>query len=496
MSWLTSADCNVPYDGNRIPVGAVADKNGFKIVTAYDFERYQEANKVPLAAARTALVELVNAFLTDYRFGWGQPRWEINAIQNVQREQQRWETENFPRTRPWLEPFEVIQPYSFAGLGQRLDDEMTILFTKVMMTEDLQPSDLSNEIPEPDPYEDPLSHRPDYHERGKILPTSGGLPLYTEEGRGETMEAIVEFTTFLKELPYIRAELAPKFYFARGHGVRRQSRSAKTEKLSILGLLYFFLMAQTNPAYGLTDYHVDLYDPSGLHPFDSTIESFLKNIYSMPDEDVFTDKTSLERSDDGSESNDDAYPHILADRAEYRPSSKVELEKGLLLLAEAIDSLATRYSQQMGKVFKKGLSRDHPDVLIAWDLAKEQYQFLRFYARSLYEIWAILKPIPLLTTAWVEPTRAQVRWYKNNRDIDGDYLALHPSFFGTLNIPETEVDIETQRLDNMMEAAQRNMMEEEIVQIGNNPQLQHAIDIENEYAGLASDLELPGPRKK
>ncbi|KAK6335064.1 hypothetical protein TWF718_010506 [Orbilia javanica] len=426
--------------GTKISVGAVPDQDGYDTVLWQAIDDYERAYLVPIKHAVLELFRLEDGYKKRYRFGLS--RDEFERENQVQQKQNTWEEKNLPRTEPWLEPFEVLQPYSFTELSTTLLYELAILLTKVKNTKNLQPSDPSISIETPDPYEDPISQRLSYLTEPKNIPLSGTLPLYTESGRNETFNTLVEFVNFVDGLPGMKADLAPMFY-------SYQRRSVEIRNVSVIGVLASFMEAQAGGRDTMLDTH------SG-YPIDKDesggVRIFIEHLYAIPDDPEYTDRSV-------SEDLDQEYIQVLPARYEFKPAGKADLELGLSLLADAVTSLTDSFGDIIGRTFQRGIPRDHPAVINAWEASKELYQFLKFYADGLSAFSEAMQQFPALTTNWVEPNHEQVKWLRKQpwylklvrQGKNDDYFEQNPEFFKDFKVPSIELEDE----------GQSNILEEE-----------------------------------
>ncbi|KAK6510594.1 hypothetical protein TWF506_009697 [Arthrobotrys conoides] len=407
--------------GSTIPAGAVPDADGYDIILQSAINKYLDNNKNTLQTAVNQLRGLVAGYRAQYRFDWHKD--EKKRVENAQQARNRWEEKTLPREEPWLDPFEVVPSYSYENLTTHLQAEMLKLSQKIPTPETVQQVDLGTSILNSNGNLPslPISE----YTAARELQLSMPLPLYTLKDVGDTITAIAGFIIFVQQFEFATADLAPKFFLF-------QRRSVDLERTSILRILANFMESQAGGSN------------SFLSLDRSDTRRFTEHMFSIPDDIIHTDRSDSEESDDEYY----GYEPLLPLRHEFQPSGLGEFKQGLTLLTYAVGQLRDLWAERVEQTFEGGIPPEHPDVVVAWDLSEQIYQFLDFYAKGLSAFLETVMELPPLVTHWEEPTHEQVKGFKET-SLDYEDLEEKEDFFKDFKVPGVKLEDEEQ--DNELE---------------------------------------------
>ncbi|KAK6511674.1 hypothetical protein TWF481_000582 [Arthrobotrys musiformis] len=447
--------------------------DGWDIITAEELGKYQDANAAGIKAAIAQIHYLVTGYRDRYHGGCP----ETDAIRqaNAQRLQVEWEDKNLPWEGPWLDPFTIVMPCTLNQLNFDLQHELLYLMRKLRATDTSQPLDPTSASL--DVYNDPISQRLSELTVPKSIPLSQPLPLYTEKGKEETYAALLKLRKFVS---YFRRDaqvmLDPNFYLWR--------RTLNLRPTSVMVTLFRFMETQYRGR--------DSFIERGWYDWDDLISSgyqdtlmtstmmnhFLEQLYCVANEGVFTDKTWT---------TDEDYDPILPTRYDFKPQCREMFEKGLEILATGVFDISLAFTLLIKETFRGGLPKEHPDVIVAWEAAKEINNFLRFYSEGLFKYLKLVKALPPLVTNWVEPTRKQTHWLKE-QDIEPEWFAKPENidFFKFFKVPS--VDLENSRYEETLDL--EGNVPGGAIDVENGAR--SAIDIENEGNGEAQQPDFAG----
>ncbi|KAF3294389.1 hypothetical protein TWF132_003378 [Orbilia oligospora] len=382
-----------------IPAEAVPDADGYDTVLASTIEKYEKNNKAALTDVLSALNDLDDGYLLKYRFGWREN--EAGRLKKAQESGNHWELTEFARKGP-----------SYQDLIDRLWIEMAKLLSKVPTP---RPSDPGRDTRMMDSYRDPPPQPPSDHAAGRESQSSTPLPVSTNEDKVVAFNTIVKFMGFAIDFAFIKADLAPKFF-------RFQGRSVDIQQLSILKELANFLDSKWGRG-----------SPFSISR--SNVYKFTRYLYSIPDDIEHTDRSASDSEDDEYW----GYEPLLPMRYEFQPSGLAEFRTGLSLLNHAVSQLPGYWARAVEQRFTGGIPLNHPDVVMARDLAGQIQEFLEFYAGGLSTLLVRVEKLPPLTTRWVEPTHEQVKWWRK-QGLSDSMLEENEDFFKDLKIPDMNIE--------------------------------------------------------
>ncbi|KAK6529076.1 hypothetical protein TWF694_004294 [Orbilia ellipsospora] len=395
-------------------------KEQWGIVLERTLDAYISNNTRSVRKCRQILADLSRGAYGNYPLGW-------SSLSRIMRQMGQGEEseEAFEEGR---EAWEVVPPMSLLDINDALHAELIRL--RKVVQDVIDGKEKPPEEVEPDPYENPFAHTIQYYEeqalvgpKGKLLPTEP-LQIYTNLAGKEAIVRIDELFAFNDNLIPQRTNLREGFFWFYG-------RPGPILKMSVLGLLSDF---------------VDSMSRGGeWNDWFWGIREFVMWLWVIPDEVRITD-TSQTSNSDISYDSDIEYETVLPERRDYRIDGKEAFLSGLRELFEALSTLISDYEELVVNTFKPPLIKSHPEVSIAYDLARQQFRIMMFFYETITKLLEAVEEMPPLISKWVEPTKVQVVYaYKNGilkkfgrfaEDIDEEYFA---NFQQHLNAPSTNV---------------------------------------------------------